>query len=211
MQQWIDSLNDVTSPSEPTFTHITNYNTVKIYDTVVNYTITRGIALSCADSFSVFGVGKPKLKINMSNVSNKLYIKSTSFFMDNISFEFLTTTGIGFYLEPYRVDSETVNYNLDVKNSHFKNMSAITLQNYNSNNIILSSIANCFFEYSSIVFYNQYYKSTINISNNIFKNTETVIGSSILTYFIDIRGSWNSCIISKNSFENCGIFFLPIL
>jgi len=207
MQQWIDSLNDVTSPSEPTFTHITNYNTVKIYDTVVDYTITRGIALSCADSFSIIGVGKPKLKISMGNASNKLYIKSTSFFMDNMSFEFLTTTGAAFYLKPYRVASEFVSYNLDIKNSYFKGKTAISLTSDNLNNVILGNINNCIFENSNIFFYNQYYASTININNNVFKNTGTVIVAGNLIDFIDISGSWSSCIISKNSFENCGIEF----
>jgi hypothetical protein len=207
MQQWIDSLNDVTSPSEPTFTHITNYNTVKIYDTVVNYTITRGIALSCSDSFSIIGIGKPKLKINMSNVNNKLYIKSTSFFIENISFEFLTTTGLLFNLKPYRIASENVNYNLDVKNSYFKGKTAINLTSDNLKNVVLGNINNCTFENSDIFIYNQYYSSKININNNIFKNTGTVIVAGRLIDFIDIRGSWSSCIISKNSFENCGIEF----
>ena len=207
MQQWIYSLNDVTSPSEPTFTHITNYNTVKIYDTVVDYTITRGIALSCADSFSIIGVGKPKLKISMGNTSNKLYIKSTSFFMDNMSFEFLTTTGSLFYLKPYIIGSEKVNYNLNVKNSYLKEGTSVRLPSDTLHAVILGDINNCIFEDSSIWIYNQYYSSKINISNNIFKNTGSVIVEGRLTDLIEVIGSWSSCIISRNSFENCGIEF----
>ena len=61
MQQWVNSIADTGG----TITDVTSlYNTVMIYDTIGEFTLTKGLYLKCLANFSIIGVGSPVININ---------------------------------------------------------------------------------------------------------------------------------------------------
>jgi len=201
MQQWIDSLNDVTSDTI-TYTDVSNnYNIVKIYNTVTDFTINRGIAILCSDLFTIEGIGKPIIKVNFSNAYNRIVIKSRGFNCKKIKFlNYTTVSGWRrslFALVNYdtsknkaifeETDGEDAtgsytvlvsgSYSLDVKSGYFKNFRINTFEgDFLQNNI---------FESVNITGINNPLTAVVTIKNvkilgNVFKNTK--ISSSTSSY-----------------------------
>lgn len=217
MQQWIDSLNDVTS-NVPTYTDVSsNYNIVKIYNTVTDFTINRGIAILCSDLFTIEGIGKPIINVNFSNASNKIAVKSRGFSCKKIKFLNYTTVagwnGGLFNLVNYdisknkavfeEVDGEDTtgsytfladgNCMLEVKAGYFKNFRIYTSEgDFLQNNI---------FESENITgnknpFIAVYIVKSVKILGNTFKNTKI---STVLVSIISEIAEYS--IINDNTFD----------
>ena len=199
MQQWIDSLNDVTS-NIITYTDVSsNYNIVKIYNTVTDFTINRGLAILCSDLFTIEGVGKPIIKINSSNASNKIAIQSRGFSCKKIKFVNYTTVSDWsrslFTLANYdtsknkaifeETDGEDttgsytflvsvdLNLNLEIKSGRFKNFAIYTSGEDLIQNNVFESVNITGHKNPLIAVYTI---KNVKIIGNVFKNAKISTG-----------------------------------
>lgn len=192
MQQWVDSLNDVTSTT-PTYTDISSlYNTVKLYN--INYTLTRGIALLCADEFNIEGVGSSAITFNNLNASNAIRIRAKKLNWKNLNLKKTAGLSAQVVLNAY---SDLDLFLVNIENSSFSNVSGLSFNfscnnaNFGTTNLNIKSIEMENFNFTAYV---------LNSSEFINSNL-SVITSKIKTNanFI-VLGTWNSINIADNQF-----------
>src|SRR5574344_603958 len=216
MTQWVNSINDTNLIDTQVYTDVTSlYNTVMIYDTIGEFTLEKGLALKCLANFSITGIGTPIININSSS-RKEIEIKSLSFSLKNIQFKNLFTGGSRSFIRinPARIASETIYYNVEIKNCSFINL-------LERNDGFLSVIANNINDIGNITINNNNFVNSSNplilsssssttavVENNIFNNKSNSCGNSdySMKSYIDLNGGFGRLKINNNNMYNVGVY-----
>lgn len=211
MTQWVNSIADTGG----TITDVTAlYNTVMIYDTIGEYSLTKGLYLKCLGNFSIIGVGSPAINITSAK-SKKIEIQSYGLNMNNIKFKTNWTGSSRLFMSfsSFRVANEEIFYSLNISNCDFianagsyDGYISISLNDENDNgtlNIKNNNFINCYYplELSSTN------STTAFIEGNKFKNSNTEAGDSDypMRNYLSVAGNFGKLKINSNEFENTGI------
>jgi len=186
-----------------------------IYDTMGEFTLTKGLALKCLANFSIIGIGTPIININ-SLPGKKIEIKSLSFSMKNIQFNNLGDGGNSrtfIILTPARSASETIYYNVNIKDCSFINA-------LDRADVFLDIIADNINDIGNITINNNNFVNSFNplvlsssssttavVENNIFNNKSNLCGDVYypLNSYIALDGSFGRLKINNNDLYNVGI------
>lgn len=215
MTQWVNSINDTNLIDTQVYTDVTSlYNTVMIYDTIGEYSLTKGLALKCLANFSIIGVGTPIINI-MSTLGKEIEAKSFSFTMKNIQFKNLYTGSSRTFIRvnPARTGSETIYYNVEIKDCSFVNLENrldgfLEIAAYNINDVGNITVNNNnFVNSSNPLILSSSESTTAVVENNIFNNKSDLCGTVYypLNSYVALDGSFGRLKINNNDMYNVGV------